>query len=542
MEWQAITIGDGSAWAFFNGDWADGEEGALRVPDACLRQDGPAMQGHHYAFFRGATYSDLQARFWIRLMPHSDAGLIFRAADASHFYLLHVPNCGQASRAQHFWAALSLMDESGYLRLLKMEMVRRVPSNVPIRLEVEARVQGDEVSVRIGEHGIFRASDATRRQAGCVGAYLFGSAEIGGLAVEGQATRPKAGWSGEPRRNWFHPCPDSDYGQWQRPGDLIWTPAGDLLLAYSVQTVPHTGTVTHLTARSVDKGRTWSKPTRLDVPADDEWQSPRFHVFPDGRLKMLVRQGDGFLLFETEDDGRTWCSPLPVEMGPNPPGIERLYVPPQSPINLSDGTTLLFLYAAHASGMKHTGERPTVRTWGATHCQCFSCRSEDGGRSWSPPVNLDNPGLRPDGTAYDGNLDLTEAGGVETGDGRILALIRPIYSPWMWETWSSDGGTSWGPCVRGPFPGYAAPNMLRTASGTILVAHRLPGLTIHTSLDDGRTWDEGAMIDSAVWAMGSMVEVEPNVVLYVYFDSFESLMRGQFIRVTPKGLEPATDW
>jgi hypothetical protein len=38
--------------------------------------------------------------------------------------------------------------------------------------------------------------------------------------------------------------------------------------------------------------------------------------------------------------------------------------------------------------------------------------------------------------------------------------------------------------------------------------------------------------------MGSMIEVEPDVVLYVYWDSFESLMRAQFIRVTPDGLEP----
>jgi len=38
--------------------------------------------------------------------------------------------------------------------------------------------------------------------------------------------------------------------------------------------------------------------------------------------------------------------------------------------------------------------------------------------------------------------------------------------------------------------------------------------------------------------MGGMVEVEPDVVLYVYFDSHESLMRAQFIRVTREGLVP----
>jgi len=109
----------------------------------------------------------------------------------------------------------------------------------------------------------------------------------------------------------------------------------------------------------------------------------------------------------------------------------------------------------------------------------------------------------------------------------------------MWETWSSDGGVTWQPCVRGPFPGYATPNIPRTASGAILVAHRLPGLTIHTSPDDGHTWDEGSTIDSGIWAMGEMIEIEPNLVLYIYNDSFERKLRTQFIRVAPGGLEPA---
>jgi len=119
-----------------------------------------------------------------------------------------------------------------------------------------------------------------------------------------------------------------------------------------------------------------------------------------------------------------------------------------------------------------------------------------------------------------------------------LALIRPIYSPWRWETWSDDGGVTWGPCIRGAFPGYATPNMLKTTSGAILVAHRMPSLTIHCSLDDGVTFDQGTMIDSGLWCMGSMIEVEPDPVLYAYMDSFESLMRAQFIRVTATGLEP----
>jgi hypothetical protein len=34
------------------------------------------------------------------------------------------------------------------------------------------------------------------------------------------------------------------------------------------------------------------------------------------------------------------------------------------------------------------------------------------------------------------------------------------------------------------------------------------------------------------------LEVEPNVVLFIYMDSWNDKLRGQFIRVTDKGLIP----
>jgi hypothetical protein len=179
-----------------------------------------------------------------------------------------------------------------------------------------------------------------------------------------------------------------------------------------------------------------------------------------------------------------------------------------------------------------------VWTWGSLHCQAFSSRSDDDGLTWSEPVNMDTPGFDAKGNKFEGNLDLTEASAAQLGSGRVMAFIRPIYSPWMWETWSDDGGKTWGPCVRGPFPGYAAPNMVRTSSGALLIAHRMPELNVNCSLDDGQTWDHGVTIDSGLWAMGSMVEVEPDLVLYVYWDTNSTLMRAQYLRVTPNGLVP----
>src|SRR5688572_1396833 len=106
-----------------------------------------------------------------------------------------------------------------------------------------------------------------------------------------------------------------------------------------------------------------------------------------------------------------------------------------------------------------------------------------------------------------------------------MALVRPIWSPWMWETWSRDGGATWSPCVRGPFPGYATPSAMRTRSGAILVAPRLPCLTMQVSRDDARRREAGTITDGGLWAMGCMREVSPGVVLYVYWDNLGSLMR-----------------
>ena len=91
--------------------------------------------------------------------------------------------------------------------------------------------------------------------------------------------------------------------------------------------------------------------------------------------------------------------------------------------------------------------------------------------------------------------------------------------------------------MRGPFPGYATPNMLKTSSGALLVAHRLPLMTVHASFDAGMSW-QGSIIDSSIWVMGSMLEVRPDLVLYVYYDSFESRMRAQYIRVGDGTLTP----
>jgi hypothetical protein len=137
----------------------------------------------------------------------------------------------------------------------------------------------------------------------------------------------------------------------------------------------------------------------------------------------------------------------------------------------------------------------------------------------------------------EGSLDLTETTAVAIGN-TVTALIRPIYSPYMWQCWSYDSGATWDSAVRATFPGYAQA-MLRTASGDILCSHRYPQHSLNISRDNGLNWDVGTIIDYPAWAMGCLVEVEPDVVLctYMNYDRHRPLL-AQLIRITLEGPKP----
>ena len=496
------------------------------------------MQGLHFAFNRTLCTRDCRARFEIKLRPHSDIGIILRAADASHFYVLHFPNCGQACRAQHFWVAFSRMDGRGYLHLVKMDMVRRVPSNTDIWLPCQVSLTGSRIDVAIGDYGTFAASDETYGGAGHVGLYSYGGGLIRKVEIE-PAAEPAIWNAGiRQKKNWWHPLPSAEE-VWQQPIDIKRFADGELLLLLNIPVGLSQGEDARATphlSRSTDDGKTWSAPEPF-TPAGtlSAWGGVRLHLTPLRRLLLYVPEREGRTVYESTDRGRTWGKPVHSNLHVGPPSetpVQQLS--PHGFLNLEDGAILAFLLAAPQDMPKGHN----IWTWGGTHCEAFCARSDDDGITWSDPVQLDNPGNNSEGNPLRGNLDMTEASAVQLVSGRIMAFTRPCYSPWMWESWSDDGGRTWGPCVRGPFPGYAAPNMVRTSSGRLVLASRLPALTINCSPDEGRTWDQGTLLDGALWAMGSMVETAPDIVLYGYWDSNSSLMRMQRFRVGSEGLQP----
>ena len=538
---HSLTMAQGQ-WHFVNGDWLDFNDSALGVATDDVRRHGDSLQGHHYAFARHLCFDDVRMRFDFRAGGHTDTGIVLRATGERDFFLLHFPGCGQSTRGQHFFAALSRMDDSGYLRCIKLEMVRRVQSHPIDWQPAELTLSGGRLSVQIGDHGFFEAEHADLAGAGCVGLHLFSTnpesyAPLRNVVVEGEPADPV--WNDDQRQptNWFHPAPRDDQ-LWQQPWSLIDLPGGELLLAYNVQSSPDASgnaKSTQFLMRSSDRGRSWSDPVELTLTDKQQaWSPPRLHLTPAGRLIALISRDEQFYIAESADAAQSWSDPAPVNVpGRVKDGKVRFNIGPQAFVNCADGAMIVLGYG------KVCGEdSETIYTWSGQHFQAFSVRSTDDGRTWSAPINVDNRGLDQNGNQIDGNMDLTEVCAAEMSNGHIMALIRPVYSSWMWETWSKDGGVTWGPCVRGPFPGYATTNLLRTRSGAVLSAHRQPSMMVNCSRDEGHTWDAGTIIDSALWCMGAMCEVEPDVVLHVYWDSYESHMRMQFIRVLSDRIEP----
>ncbi len=508
QHWLPLQLEGPQHWSFVGGAWQQQEQGIVT--------HGTEPADDHLAFYIGRMYSDAEVELeFCHNQAFGGAGLILRAQDASHYYLVHFPCIGQQQRAKHFWAAISKVNGTAWVEVLGMQIVPGVASETGIWHKARATIQGNQLRLWVDGRPVQVVQD-NDYQSGYVGLEGWGNTTFRNVRIRGQEVPPEP-WDKalQPPQNWFHPYPHPPAGVWQHAlMSMTRAPNADLLMLFKVGDTPGI-------SRSTDNGRTWSP--LEEVPQD--LGHGVIHTTADGRLILQIIRENEVLMAHSQDNGKTWSQPEQVECGPFPQTLSELRPWSPSPlVELADGTLVRFLLGGHPS----SGDN--VYEWGSSHCVAYSIRSTDGGRTWSAPVTLDGPpgaGL---------NLDLTEPVAAQTLDGRVLCLIRPIYSPWVWETWSDDSAASWGPTTRGAVPSYAS-SLLCTSSGTLLLAGRMPGLGLHVSHDNGATW-QTHRIDSGhlIWACGTMYEVKPDLVLYVYMTG--GRLRGQFIRVTAEGIEP----
>ncbi len=510
-----LSVGEGD-WAFVGGAWSQ-VEGAGAVITAPGVQNVEAV-----AIRRDLAYSDFEARFEFQLREKfASTGFVFRAADAGHYYLVHFPMIGQQQRAKHFWAAVSKVNGSAWVEVLHMQLVPGVPSEAPSNAWHTARVVAKGPDIRVWVNG--RPLAAVHDESYATGAVglegwtnsspsRFRNVRITGPALKHSTwTQNK-----EPARTWFQPYPGGS-GAWQHAlMCMTRAPNNDLLMLFADGDVPGI-------SRSTDDGRTWGELEVLDKQRGDSV----IHTTNDGRLIMQHAADAKFYQSESKDNGRTWSDFVQTPTGPWPTDRYNLKVWSPSPlVELDDGTLLRFVLGGEVN-------RPqlSVYDWGSFHAVAFSLRSTDGGATWSAPVSLDGP----PGSGI--NFDLTEPVAAQLPNGQVVCFVRPIYSPFSWETRSTDRAESWSPTARAAFPSYAC-SLICTRSGVLVYTGRFPGQGLHISRDGAMTW-KSYRIDQTIWANGTLYEVKPDVVLYVHMT--KGKLRGQFIRITDDGAEPAMD-
>ena len=271
--------------------------------------------------------------------------------------------------------------------------------------------------------------------------------------------------------------------------------------------------------RSTDGGETWSAPRIiLDTPLDD--RDPAVWQCDDGTVvvsavsvdwKRAAPKTKGWCyayLAESTDDGKTWSDHKELRIG-----TDRDITVWTEPRKLASGDWLWPVYRNHYSETT-TG----------------FLRSTDGGRTWGDIYYLD-----PNSKSTD------EPDVCQFPDGTLFCAMRPTTQPHMWGSFSRDDGKTWSPLKALPFYGHCA-NLLYTQSGLTLLAHRDPGLTIHLSRDEAKTWPDAVMIDPAGGAYSQMLELDKDRVLVVYYtEGIRSQIRAQVLRVADGRLQRIAD-
>jgi len=265
---------------------------------------------------------------------------------------------------------------------------------------------------------------------------------------------------------------------------------------------------------SSDEGRTWSEAHVLyDGPDDD--RDPSIVQLSNGSLicnffslrkKEMVKEGEaawtglGSWMVVSHDAGETWSAPTQI--------AKDYYC--SSPIReLPDGRIILGLY-------RQTGKE----SHGAV------VLSDDGGKTWEKPVDIDNGGYK-----LDAETDV-----IRLKDGSLYAVQREPKTTMCYSV-SQDNGRTWSVSRPLGFPGHC-PYLLRTPGNIILLAHRLPQTSLHYSLDEAKTWSGNVLVDDVGGAYPSMVNLKDGTVLIVYYEEGEgSDIRARCFLATKAGIE-----
>jgi len=333
------------------------------------------------------------------------------------------------------------------------------------------------------------------------------------------------GWAEDPLaegKDFVYVCKDGGNGAYEAFPDVCRLKDGRLLAVFydgwthvSLPTPDKTngGRVTGVF--SEDEGKTWGKPFVVyDGPNDD--RDPSIVQLSDGRILCNFfslktgPDGKGYVglgswVVESSDAGKTWSAARTI-------CNEDYYC--SSPIReLTDGTLILGLYAEKGGD-----------GYGA------STTSKDGGKTWTPVVNIPNGGKR-----LDAETDI-----IRLNDGRLYAAQRSPNESMRFSI-SADNGAAWSTSEDMGFQGHCPYLHRAPGGGAILCAfrwHSKNGTYLCVSTDECKTWSAPILVDNFIGAYPSMVSLKDGSVLIIYYEEGGgSNIRARKFRVNGTGVE-----
>jgi len=331
-------------------------------------------------------------------------------------------------------------------------------------------------------------------------------------------------------------CRDAGAGGYQAFPDVCRLQDGRLMavfyagyghIAMPCPSLPKGGRISYCTSN--DEGHSWSKAATLFDSVDDD-RDPSIVQLKNGTLICdffrLHRKADpsqpvadqfaepydgmGSWTVTSDDLGKTWSEPRQI--------YDKTWYCSAPVRELSDGRLILGLYR----------ENPSMGGVGL---------SDDGGKTWSDAIAIDNAGHK-----LDAETDV-----IELADGRIWAAERSSGTPMCFAI-SQDRGKTWSKSEPVDFIGHS-PYLLRSAQDNIiLLGYRGYGdgktasggghTYLRYSLDECRSWSAPIMVDACIGAYPSMVNLKDGSVLIVYYEEgTNSSIRAKRFRATKTGVE-----
>jgi hypothetical protein len=258
-------------------------------------------------------------------------------------------------------------------------------------------------------------------------------------------------------------APGRVWTAWRSPGrftknpDMVALPDGRLLAVYAdIDQHWAEGLIRLTLIQSRDRGATWE---HAGIVAESDrskrephWVTPRLSYLSDGRLAVICDRDDyehcheyqpaGNYLWWSEDLGKTWSEPVNTGI----PGIE-----PDRLVELPGGRLAVGAHMTYAETQK-LGQ--------------FVCLSDDGGRTWGPPIVI----------AKDHVHSYCDGAIVPLRNGSLVCVMRDnVHGNYPSQvSFSFDNGLRWTEPVEAPFSGDR-PFAGQLPDGRLLVTYRNQG-------------------------------------------------------------------